>query len=274
MISLNTIPLNLYKLLQPRLPNSNFKSVLPQQSLIDALLPYRFFPLFSTYIYKLCSDIESIRYSTLAVLAEFEADGVIYLELRTTPRAIPDQSINKAKYVDIVLSCIDEYEKDPAHKLRTRLILSVDRRNTLTEAEEVIDLALKYRTTGVVGVDLCGDPQKGPISPFAPAFHRAKSSGLKITLHFAEAVASSSDEELRTLLSWEPDRIGHVIHVPDLLKKEIVGKSIGVELCLSCNVCAKMITGTFGDHHFGWWWESGHSGIALCVSGLFFSCTT
>lgn len=48
-----------------------------------------------------------------------------------------------------------------------------------------------------------------------------------------------------------------MINVPDDVKEEIVRRGLGLELCLSCNVHAKMITGTYGDHHFGWWREKG-----------------
>lgn len=150
--------------------------------------------------------------------------------------------------------------------MNSYLILSIDRRNTLREALEVVDLALKYRNHGVVGVDLCGDPSRAPITHLAPAFHEAKDAGLKITLHFAEAPSSSSNEELCELLNWRPDRLGHVIHVPDVIREEIVKRRIGVELCLSCNVHAKMLLNASGyeDHHFAWWKESG-VGVALCV---------
>jgi len=105
-----------------------------------------------------------------------------------------------------------------------------------------------------------------------PAFQAAKSAGLKITLHFAEATASSTNEELWELLSWGPDRIGHVIHVNDELKAEIVKRGIGVELCLSCNVHAKMITGSFGDHHFGWW-KDHHMRVALSTDDVGIFCS-
>jgi adenosine deaminase len=213
----------------------------------------------------LCSDLESIRFSTLQVLADFEADNVVYLELRTTPRAIPGHNITKREYVETILSCIKEYEQSPQHRLRTRLILSVDRRNTLDQANEVIELAKAYQTQGVCAVDLCGDPARTPIDHLAPAFQEARRVGLKLTLHFAEAPISSSDKELWMLLSWQPDRLGHVINVNDALKAEIVKSKIGVELCLSCNVHAKMITGSYSDHHFGWW-KDNHVGVALCVS--------
>lgn len=71
-------------------------------------------------------------------------------------------------------------------------------------------------------------------------------------------------EELLTILSWKPNRLGHVIHVPSDIKNEILKQEIGLELCLSCNVHAKMFEGTFSDHHFGEWRERGGL-IALSV---------
>ncbi|KAF1990028.1 Metallo-dependent hydrolase [Aulographum hederae CBS 113979] len=232
-----------------------------------------FFPLFSSYIYKLCSDKPSIIHTTRSVLQDFQSDNVVYLELRTTPRAIPDQNISKKVYVEAILACLTEHNNLPTNTLSAKLILSVDRRNTLQQAEEVIDLALAYRDAGIVGVDLCGDPTKGPITTFTSAFARAKRAGLKITLHFAEAPTSASDEELWELLRWAPDRIGHVIHVNDEVKREIVRRGVGVELCLSCNVHARMITGGFGEHHFGWWWKGGSVGVALSTDDVGVFCS-
>ena len=160
-----------------------------------------------------------------------------------------------------VLDCIDAFRRD---KTSTYLILSVDRRNTAVEAMDVVNLAIKYHSRGIVGIDLCGNPLKGDISIFREAFSKAKASGLKLTLHFAEVSASSSELELRTLMSYDPERIGHVIHVPGSIDQEIRDRKIGLELCLSCNVHAKLIEGDISDHHFGIWLDSANP-IALCV---------
>ncbi|TAQ87427.1 hypothetical protein B7494_g4252 [Chlorociboria aeruginascens] len=215
-----------------------------------------FFPLFSTYIYALCSDLPSIIYTTNSVLTSFRDDGVVYLELRTTPRSIPSASITAEKYIETILSCISAFNITNT-AMKTNLILSIDRRNTISTALSVVGLALQYRSQGVVGIDLCGDPSVGDVSIFAPAFQKARDNHLNITIHFAEAPQSSTEEELRTLLEYGPDRIGHVINVPGDIKQEIVKRKMGLELCLSCNVHAKMITGSYGDHHFGWWKETG-----------------
>ena len=155
-----------------------------------------------------------------------------------------------------MLDVLSAHNADSTNTMRAFLILSIDRRNTAHEAQDVVDLAIKHRAAGVVGIDLCGDPAKGDVRIFGDAVARAKAAGLKITLHFAESPPSSSDTELHTLLSWMPDRLGHVIHVKDEFQAMIKQRNIGVELCLSCNVHAKMITGSYSDHHFGMWRHS------------------
>ncbi|KAH7041260.1 uncharacterized protein B0I36DRAFT_312459 [Microdochium trichocladiopsis] len=269
-----------------------------------------FFPLFSSYIYRLINDLPSLRRSTKQVVHDFAADGVVYLELRTTPRGIPAAGLDKAGYVRAVLEAIAEAESEGAAAasaggdggggeggatttttttrgsgIRVRLILSVDRRNSVDEAWEVLNLARTFmaggegaggeKAGGVVGLDLCGDTAArcGQIAMFTPVMHAAREAGLQLTIHFAEAASTGTDEELQTILDWRPSRLGHVIHVPDRIKEQLIaygrgggegegegeggrrGQPIGLELCLSSNVQLKMIVGSFDVHHFGEWWR-------------------
>ncbi len=213
-----------------------------------------------------------MRYTTLAVLRDFAADGVVYLELRTTPRTLRDgaDTLSKARYVETVLDAIRSFEAEGHSPLHTRLILSVDRRNSPAEALEVVELCRQFRARGVVGIDLCGDPQRGGVAALSPAFAAARHAvpGLGVTLHFAEAPCSATDAELRLLLSWNPDRIGHVIHVGREIRAAIVARqpAMGIELCLSCNVHANMVEGGFEAHHFGDWHKVPECAVVLCVS--------
>jgi len=137
-----------------------------------------------------------------------------------------------------------------------RMILSIDRKMTAQQAEEVVDLAVKHRQNTndganfVVGVDLCANPTKGGISQFTASFKRAKAYGLRITVHFAEVPQSATYAELETLLSWQPDCSGHVIQAPPKYAEIIKERKLGPELCLSCNVLVKLTTGGFTTHHF------------------------
>lgn len=229
-------------------------------------LSYSFFPLFSSYIYNLVNDAASVEHSTKSVFRDFAQDGVVYLELRTTPRAMPSAGLDKAGYVRTVLRALDAAARETP-TLHARLILSIDRRNTLAEALEVVSLATAFRDQGVVAIDLCGDPMKGDVSLFTPAVEKARAAGLKVTIHFAEAEASASEAELATIMAWMPHRLGHVIHVPDAVKRQISARTgIGLELCLSCNVHAKMIVGSFEAHHFGEWWRVEGPVVVPCVS--------
>ncbi|KAJ5915687.1 Metallo-dependent hydrolase [Penicillium verhagenii] len=237
-----------------------------------------FFQVFSKLIYQLCNDLESLAYATNSVLQDFHNDGVRYLELRTIPRASPNTQITREEYLTTVLDTISAFKRSTANKtpneqMSVFLILALDRGNTTAaEAEEIIDLAIANKSRGVVGVDLCGNPTQGDVTIYRDAFARAKAHGLGLTLHFAETPASGGRDELAALLSFRPDRLGHVIHVPDDVKAEIVKRGLGLELCMSCNVHAKLIDGGFLDHHFGSWRHE-DCPIALCTDDVGFFCS-
>ena len=64
-------------------------------------------------------------------------------------------AMTRESYVQAVLSCLELFTQD---EIIVKLILGVDRRNSLEEAMETVDLAIKYQQMGIVGVDLCGNP--------------------------------------------------------------------------------------------------------------------
>ena len=239
-----------------------------------------FFPLFDRYIYNLCGDVESVKCATERGIKDVEEDGVRYLELQKTPRGCLDadgKEAGRLEYVKAVNDVVHQWDQASRHSTDVYLILSIDRRMTAEQASEVVDLAIEYqyglnnfkpsyedRNPGyVVGVDLCGNPTKGTISTFTPAFGKAKAHGLGITAHFAEVPHSSSNKELNTILSWEPDRLGHCIFVPTQTKKLISACHVGIEICLSCNVLAKLTIGGFAKHHFSEWMLTTGSPVAL-----------
>lgn len=203
-------------------------------------------------------------------------DGVVYLELRTTPRHTGE--LTQDVLIATIIDAIRTFESQNP-RLCTRLILCIDRRHDLPTATSVLDLALNHRQDAagqaagergiVVGLDLCGDPTTRPnghISLFTPLFQRAAAEGLPVTVHFAEAEASGSRAELDVLLSWRPRRLGHVIWEDEAARREIASRGLCLELCLSCNVQAGMVKGGFEGHHFGHWKDVEGPLISLAVS--------
>ena len=232
-----------------------------------------FFQIFNDYIYNLVNDRESIAYATRSVVEDFQRDGVRYLELRTTPRNIPNAGISRKEYVQIVLDALIQHHKaqlasgaKDTDLIEVHLILSIDRTMSAAEADEIVSIAASHAQPSptppsnspfppprVLAIDLCGNPTKGDVSLFTPSFLHAQTLGLATTVHFAEVASSSTETELTTLLSWSPSRLGHAINIPESHKAIIKQRKLGLELCLSCNVLAEMTQGGFEGHHFGEW---------------------
>ena len=71
-----------------------------------------------------------------------------------------------------------------------QFLVSVDRRRSLEDAVENINLAVEFANLYpdiVVGVDFSGDPiKKGDAKEFVPLLKKAKARGLFISVHMAE----------------------------------------------------------------------------------------
>lgn len=219
-----------------------------------------FFPVFDKYIYSLCDDTPAVKYVTKKVIRDFEADGVKYLELRTTPRRCEQTGMGTEEYAAAVNEVVHLWNESNRDRIEVYLIFSIDRQMTAEQAMQVVHLAIKHKhypnskSGCVVGIDLCGNPVKQQdVSIFTLAFEKAREFGFGITAHFAEVPQSSTDHELATILSWKPTRLGHCIYVPYNVKEIIRSRCLGLELCISCNVLAGLTTGGFEDHHFKYW---------------------
>ncbi|KAI8807266.1 hypothetical protein BJ742DRAFT_318763 [Cladochytrium replicatum] len=225
-----------------------------------------FFPLFS-YIHQLTADPHALRIATERTIAEFASDGVVYLELRTTPRSTPFMTRNE--YVGAVQDGIcAALVSSPS--IIVRLILSIDRRGSLETAMDTVALAEQNHVSRgghVVGVDLCGDPAVGHFSELKAAFDLAKRTGIKVTLHLGEL--DSMDEESRLMLSMDPDRLGHCTFIAKDVRDQILEKKIPVEICVTSNLVGKTVT-HIDDHHIKDLLMDSHSCV-ICTddSGVF-----
>jgi adenosine deaminase len=248
------------------------------------MLTRRFFQHFGTYVYHfLCSTRANI-FALNAVLADFLADGVVYVELRTSVRDLPGNAIlgdgpaSAADNIAATCAALREWNADAVKgQMQARLILSINRQHdTLSKALEIVKLAIDLRDKGepVVGIDLSGDVYS-PLRDYSKAFALASEAGLPLSLHFAEVPESSSREELETLLSFNPSRLGHVIHTPPDIRQRILERRIPVELLLTCNILGDMLPAAelgpvdtakptrnmddeYRRHHFEYYYNAGH----------------
>lgn len=122
-------------------------------------------------------------------------------------------------------------------KLRTGLILSMDRRFSKEINTIIVKKAIKYKDRGVVGIDLAGpiDPNFS-IDDITGLANRIHAEGLGLTIHTGEA--TKADEMWEVVQKLRPDRIGHgvaAVHDEDLMKF-LVDHNIILETCPSSNL--------------------------------------
>ena len=200
-------------------------------------------------IHKVVRGRDIVRRVSKEVLEDMEADGVTYAEIRTTPQAQSDLEFTDEDYVEAVLAGMQDYaaQRPMSERVIARLLLSIDRRSGKEAAERCVDLALLYKTKGVVGIDLSGDPTKGDWTEWEPALQRAREAGLKITLHAGEV--PDTHEEMSKMLDFSPERLGHVCFISPENEERLLASKTCVELCLTSNILSRS-TDSYEVHHF------------------------
>uniref|UniRef100_A0A8C4GU25 Adenosine deaminase domain-containing protein n=1 Tax=Dicentrarchus labrax TaxID=13489 RepID=A0A8C4GU25_DICLA len=207
-------------------------------------------------IHQLVDTEEDILMVATDVIKEFAADGVKYLELRSTPRE----------------------EKNTGVDVDLEFLVAIDRRNGTEVAMETVKLAEEFMLSSgglVVGLDLSGDPTVGHGKDLLPALQRAKNCGLKLSLHLSEVRSQLEESDL--LLNLPPDRIGHgtFLH-PEVggsqsLVDKVVKNNIPLELCLTSNVKGQTVP-SYSKHHFEYWYQLGHPSV-ICTDDKGVFCT-
>lgn len=71
---------------------------------------------------------EQLRRITREVIEDFMSDGVIYAEIRTTPREfVIGHHLTEKEGIDIILDEIRRSEREYGNKIIVRLLLSINR---------------------------------------------------------------------------------------------------------------------------------------------------
>lgn len=247
-------------------------------------------------IHHITTDHMTVTRITKEVIEDFAAENVVYLELRTTPKANDSIGMSKRSYVEAVLkglravSSVDvdfmpdnenserlvnfltpamnnRYNLNARKRIVVRLLLSIDRRETTAAAMETVLLALETRHLGVVGIDLSGNPVVGEWITYLPALKFAREQGLHITLHCGEV--PNSKEEIRDMLNFLPQRIGHAIFLDEEEWKQLKSYNIPVEICLTSNLRTFSVP-SLDVHHFVDLYNAKHP-VVLCTddTGVF-----
>jgi adenosine deaminase len=198
-----------------------------------------------TLLHSIVTSRDIVARITRETLYDFAKDNVIYLELRSTPRALADGT-TKEGYVQTVLAEFKNAQDEASLDITARLLLSIDRSASLEQAMDTVEIAHKYADRGVIGIDFSGNPHRNSFETFLPAFVKARSYGLKVTVHTAE-IANVEDETNMIICDFQADRLGHAVIVDSKQIQDIVRLNIPVEICPTSNLKTRAVQ-HLGEH--------------------------
>jgi adenosine deaminase len=175
--------------------------------------------------------LERVAYE---LLEDAAADGVRYIEARYAPVLNVEGGLSLGDVVEAPLRGLARAERD--HGIVGRLIICALRHLDPDVSLELAELAVAYRSRGVVGFDLAGPEASHPAGHHARAFAYAREHGLACTCHAGEGAGADSVHE--ALHICNADRLGHAARlVEDTSLIDYVGEHrIPLEICLTSNV--------------------------------------
>lgn len=176
-------------------------------------------------------------------------DGIRLLELRYAPSFIQEGNpfLSFEKIHLALVKGIKKAEKN--WPITVGLICIIQRTKSLKTAEDVCSFAIEHKDT-FWGLDLADDESKADPKQFAKIFQKAKTTGLKITVHSGETPDDKSAQWVKDSIEiLGADRIGHgvqIIRDPQILKY-VVEQKIPLEICPISNYLTQGFK-TYAEH--------------------------
>jgi adenosine deaminase len=197
---------------------------------------------------KIQSSPAAIERSVHEIIGkEFRSSRVSLLELRFNPMK---RNLGGERDLDHIIHAALRGMDRGALEYGTRvgLIFCLAREFPVELNEILVKKAIRYRSRGVVGVDLAG-PERfalelgSEVEAYAELFDRARSGGLGVTIHTGETPLTGVDGMLVVMDKWRPSRIGHGIAAAqsEEAMRKLVEQDIVLELCPSSNLRTRVV---------------------------------
>ena len=201
---------------------------------------------------------ESLQRAAYEMMEDMKNDGVCYVETRFAPVFHTAKGLYNEDVVSAVLEGLEKGKKDFGVGYGLILCGMRNMKNTL----EIAELAVNFRTQGVVGFDLAGEEGGYPPKKHIEAFQFIQRANFNITIHAGEAFGK---ESIWQAIQWcGAHRIGHATHLLEdiSLDKEgnvvsfgdlaqyVLDKRIPLEICLLSNVHTGAVD-KIENHPFG-----------------------
>jgi adenosine deaminase len=178
---------------------------------------------------------------------DLAADGVVYAEVRFAPeqhleRGLDLDQVVEAVHAGFATGCAEAAAR--GQQIRVGTLLTAMRH--AARSQEIAELAVRFRDTGVVGFDIAGAEAGFPPTRHLDAFEYLQRENFHFTIHAGEAFGLPS---IWQAIQWcGADRLGHGVRIVDDItgtsNEPVLGrlaayvrdKRIPLELCPSSNV--------------------------------------
>jgi adenosine deaminase len=179
-------------------------------------------------------DHEALERVAYELVVDHASENVRYVEVRFCPQLNTKRGLTAAEVVDAALEGLRRAED--GHDIQAALIVCALRSHDGVSSREMAELAVAYRSRGVVGFDLAGAEKGNPVRDHADAFRCAAEADLPITIHAGEGFGPASIREALEL--GHADRIGHGtrLHEDPELLGIVRDRGIPLEVCVTSNV--------------------------------------
>lgn len=128
--------------------------------------------------------------------------------------------------------------------IRAGLILGLDRRLTYEQNAIIVKKAIKYRTRGIVGIDIAGPHKEGfDYKDYRTLYKEAQEAGLKTSVHTGED--GDAEEMAYVLKHLSLNRVNHGIkaHESKEIMKDLVKRDLTLCICPTSNTRIGFVKG-------------------------------
>ncbi|HVW44654.1 MAG TPA: adenosine deaminase [Amycolatopsis sp.] len=193
---------------------------------------------------------------------DLAADGVVYAEVRYAPELFAERGLSLDAVVEAVQAGFAEGERRAAEQgkfIQMGTLLCAMRQHA--RAQEIAEVAVRYRDHGVVGFDIAGPEAGFPPTRNLDAFEYLRTNNAHFTIHAGEAFGLASIWE--AIQHCGAERLGHGVRIVDDIKTDPDGsvhlgrlaayvrdRRIPLEICPSSNVQTGAAS-SIADHPIG-----------------------
>lgn len=204
-----------------------------------------------TWTEKIQSSPLAIERSIYEIIGkEYRGSRVTQIELRFNPMK---RNLNSELDLDhIIQSALHGMDKAVLeYGVRACLIFCLAREFDHKTNAIILEKAIKYRSRGVLGIDLAGTEKdalelKAEMVPqYEDLFARARKAGLKTTVHTGETAGTGADGVVAVVERLKPHRIGHGIRAAydEAAMKLLKERDVVLELCPTSNLHTRAVDG-------------------------------